>query len=57
MRTTPPYFNNTFDLRKAYQDKYPDYSFDLISAMMVGAMSVYIPEEDFQKLIENASEH
>ena len=57
MRTTPPYFNNTFDLRKAYQDKYPDYSYDLISAMMVGAMSVYISEEDFQKLIENASEH
>ena len=56
MRTNPPYFNNTSALREAYQEKYPEYDFDFISAMMVGAMSVYIPEEDFLKLIENLKE-
>lgn len=46
-----PYFNNTSALRKAYEAKYPNYDFDLISSLMVGALSVYVPEEKFNKLI------
>ncbi len=46
-----PYFNNTNELREAYQTLYPNYDFDLISSLMVGALSVYVPEEKFQKLV------
>ena len=46
-----PYFNDTLALRKAYEAKYPDYDFDEISAIMVGALSVYVPSEIFDKLI------
>lgn len=46
-----PYFNDTNALRKAYEAKYPNYSFDLISSLMVGALSVYVPTEKFDKLI------
>lgn len=46
-----PYFNDTAALRKAYEAKHPDYSYDLISALMVGALSVFVPTEKFDKLI------
>jgi hypothetical protein len=46
-----PYFNDTQLLRRAYQAKYPDYNFDMISAVMVGGMSTYIPTEVFDRLI------
>lgn len=46
-----PYFNDTKALRKAYEAKYPDYSYDLISSLMVGALSVFVPTEKFDKLI------
>jgi hypothetical protein len=46
-----PYFNDTDALRKAFKSKYPNYDFDMISSLMVGAMSVYIPEIVFDKLI------
>ena len=46
-----PYFNDTVALRKAYEAKYPDYTFDNISAVMVGALSVFVPTEKFDKLI------
>lgn len=48
-----PYFNNTTDLRKAYEALYPDYSDALITSCMLGAMSVYIPEDEFNKLVAN----
>ena len=48
-----PYFNDTNALREAYKQLYPNYDFDLISSMMVGALSVYVPEEKFQKLIND----
>lgn len=47
-----PYFNNTDALRKAYQLLYPNYDYDMISVLMVGAMSVYVPEEKFNALVE-----
>lgn len=46
-----PYFNKTSDLREAYSKLYPHYDFDLISSLMVGALSVYVPEEKFQELV------
>lgn len=46
-----PYFNDTKALREAYSKLYPNYSFDNISAMMVGALSVFVPEEKFQELV------
>jgi hypothetical protein len=46
-----PYFNNTNELRDAYKLLYPNYDFDLISSLMVGALSVYVPEEKFQQLV------
>ncbi len=46
-----PYFNDTLALRAAYEAKHPNYSFDNISAIMVGALSVYVPSEIFDKLI------
>ncbi len=46
-----PYFNDTDLLRKAYQAKYPNYDYDMISVLMVGALSVYVPTEKFDKLI------
>lgn len=48
-----PYFNDTAALRKAYETLYPNYSFDNISALMVGALSVYVPTEKFQELLAN----
>lgn len=48
-----PYFNDTVALREAYQQLHPNYSFDNISAMMVGALSVFVPEEKFQELLAN----
>ena len=48
-----PYFNDTLALRKAYEAKHPDYTFDMISAIMVGALSVYVPSEKFEKLISD----
>ncbi len=47
-----PYFNNTDALRKAYQSLYPNYDYDMVSSLMVGALSVYVPEEKFQELLE-----
>ena len=47
-----PYFNNTDALRKAYQLLYPNYDFDMISVLIVGALSVYVPEEKFRDLVE-----
>jgi hypothetical protein len=47
-----PYFNNTDALRKAYQLLYPNYDFDMISVLIVGALSVYVPEEKFNGLVE-----
>ncbi len=46
-----PYFNDTDLLRKAYQAKYPNYDYDMISVLIVGALSVYVPTEKFDKLI------
>ena len=48
-----PYFNDTAALRKAYETLYPNYSFDNISALMVGALSVYVPTEKFEQLLAN----
>jgi hypothetical protein len=48
-----PYFNNTSELREAYKLLYPNHDFDLISSLMVGALSVYVPEEKFQELVKN----
>ena len=48
-----PYFNDTNALREAYKKLHPDYNFDFISALMVGALSVYVPEEKFQQLIND----
>lgn len=48
-----PYFNNLDELRSAYKLLYPNYDNDLISALMVGALSVYVPSEKFQELLEN----
>jgi hypothetical protein len=48
-----PYFNNTNELREAYKLLYPNYDFDLISSLMVGALSVYVPEEKFNELVAN----
>lgn len=46
-----PYFNNTDALRKAYQLLYPNYDYDMISTLMIGAMSVYIPDVKFDELV------
>lgn len=48
-----PYFNNTDALREAYKLLYPDKDFDLISCLMVGALSVYVPKEKFDELVAN----
>lgn len=48
-----PYFNNTIELREAYQELYPTATFDQISSMMVGALSVYVPTEKFEQLISD----
>ena len=47
-----PYFNNTDALRKAYQLLYPNYDYDMVSVLIVGALSVYVPEEKFNDLVE-----
>lgn len=46
-----PYFNNITTLRKAYEALYPDYSTTMIDSCMLGALSVYVPEEAFDKLV------
>ena len=46
-----PYFNNTNELRDAYSKLYPEKDFDLISCLMIGALSVYVPTEKFQELL------
>ena len=46
-----PYFNNLDELRNAYKLLYPSKDFDLISCLMIGALSVYVPEEKFQELV------
>ncbi len=51
-----PYFNDTNALREAYKLEYPNYDFDLISSMMVGALSVYVPTEKFNELVANVLE-
>lgn len=48
-----PYFNNLDELRSAYKFLYPNYDFDLITSLMAGALSVYVPEEKFQQLVAN----
>ena len=48
-----PYFNNLDELRSAYKLLYPNYDYDLISSLMVGALSVYVPEEKFNELVAN----
>jgi hypothetical protein len=48
-----PYFNNLDELRSAYKLLYPNYDFDLITSLMAGALSVYVPEEKFQQLVKN----
>jgi hypothetical protein len=47
-----PYFNKTDDLRKAYQLLYPNYDYDMVSVLIVGALSVYVPSEKFDALLE-----
>jgi hypothetical protein len=47
-----PYFNDTNLLRNAYQLLYPNYDYDMISVLIVGALSVYVPEEKFNELVE-----
>ena len=51
IKYSTPYFNDTNALREAYSKLYPNYDFDNISAVMVGALSVYVPEEVFDKLL------
>lgn len=46
-----PYFNTVSELRQAYQTLHPTYSFDMVSSVMVGALSVYVPEEKFNELV------
>jgi hypothetical protein len=46
-------FNDTNALREAYGKLYPDYDYDLISSMMVGALSVFVPSEKFDKIISD----
>lgn len=48
-----PYFNNLDELRNAYKLLYPEKDFDLISCLMIGALSVYVPEEKFQQLVSD----
>ena len=48
-----PYFNNLDELRNAYKLLYPNYDYDLITSLMAGALSVYVPEEKFQQLVAN----
>lgn len=48
-----PYFNNLDELRSAYKLLYPNYEFDLITSLMAGALSVYVPEEKFQQLVSD----
>jgi len=48
-----PYFNNLEELRNAYKLLYPNYDYDLITSLMAGALSVYVPEEKFQQLVAN----
>jgi hypothetical protein len=47
-----PYFHKTDDLRKAYQLLYPNFDYDMISVLIVGALSVYVPTEKFDALLE-----
>lgn len=47
-----PYFNNLDELRNAYKLLYPEKDFDLISCLMIGALSVYVPTEKFAELVE-----
>lgn len=47
-----PYFNDTNALREAYSKLYPNYDFDNISAVMVGALSVFVPTEKFDELLK-----
>ena len=51
-----PYFNDTVALREAYKQLYPNYSFDLISSLMVGALSIYVPTEKFEELVKGVLE-
>lgn len=46
-----PYFNKTSELFDAYQALAPEQPSAVTYAQMVGAMSVYIPEEIFNKLV------
>lgn len=46
-----PYFNNITDLRKAFEARYPNYDTRMIDSCMLGALSVYVPEEAFDKLV------
>lgn len=46
-----PYFNDTSKLREAYKALYPNYDFDQISPLLIGALSVYVPTEKFDELL------
>ncbi len=46
-----PYFNDNSRLREAYKLENPEAGYDLISSMMVGALSVYVPTEKFDELV------
>ena len=46
-----PYFNNLDELRNAYQLLFPNEDYLGITALMVGALSVYVPEEKFRQLV------
>lgn len=46
-----PYFNDTSKLREAYQALYPNQNYDQISPLLIGALSVYVPEEKFAELL------
>ena len=48
-----PYFNDTKALREAYAKLYPTATFDQISSLMVGALSVYVPDVKFDKLVSD----
>lgn len=48
-----PYFNNNSKLREAYSKLYPEKDFDLISCLMIGALSVYVPTEKFEQLVSD----
>ena len=46
-----PYFNDTKALREAYQTLYPEYTYDQISPLLIGALSVFVPTEKFDELV------